>query len=268
MKRLSSALLGFALSVFTLAMGEEDVQGLYAFFNGTPKGGLVDEALFLKQSGYAGISQLYSSELGEKLAKRVEVYEKAGLKVLSVYLPATAEPVKEETVRALANRGALIELTVQKKIDDSIIESIRKTAAMAEKLKIKVALYPHAGFAVATMPQAMDLIGKVDHPNLGVMFNLCHFLNNEKEADLESVLEEAGERLFAVSINGADLNGKGWGALIQTLDQGSFPQERLFKQLEKVGFAGPVSLQCYGIKGDRKENLKKSIGAWKKLRRK
>ncbi|MGB0327800.1 MAG: sugar phosphate isomerase/epimerase family protein [Akkermansiaceae bacterium] len=265
MKRFFSVIIAAALTLLPVAYGEEGAPGLYAFFNGAPKGDLVDEALFLKQSGYAGISQLYSSELGEKLTKRVEIYEKAGLKVLSVYLPATEVPIKEETVKALANRGSLIELTVQKKIDDKIIESIRKTAAMADRLKIRVALYPHTGFAVATVPQAIDLIAKVNHPNLGMMFNLCHFLKNEKEADLESVLEKAGDRLFAVSINGADLNGKGWGGLIQTLDKGTFPQKRLFKQLEKVGFSGPLSLQCYGIKGDRKENLKKSIGAFTKL---
>lgn len=265
MKRILFVLFGWVFAAMGVLAEEKEARGLYAFYNGVPKGDLVDEVLVLKEAGYAGISQLYASETGEKLAQRVALYEQAGLKVLSVYLPATAEPVKEEAVRALANRGALIELTVQKKIDEDIISSIRKTAEMAEKLKIKVALYPHAGFAVATMPEAMDVIEKVGHSNLGVMFNLCHFLKSEKVADLETVLEGAGDRLFAVSTCGADLDGKDWGSLIQTLDKGSFPQERLFKQLNKMAFKGPVSLQCYALKGDRRENLKKSMTAWKAL---
>lgn len=265
MKKMVLRLVGWLVSAMVVVAGEKGTPGLYAFYNGAPRGDLVDEVLALKEAGYAGISQLYASETGEKLAQRVALYEQAGLKVLSVYLTATTEPVKEEAVRALANRGALIELTVQKKIDEDLISSIRKTAAMAEKLKIKVALYPHAGFAVATMPQAMALIEKVRHPNLGVMFNLCHFLKSEKVEDLEGVLEAAGDRLFVVSICGADHDGKDWGSLIQTLDRGTFPQERLFKQLDKMAFEGPVSLQCYALKGDRRENLKKSMGAWRKL---
>ena len=233
----------------------------YAFFNGVPKMPFEKEAEFLKGAGYAGISQIHANGTGEKLKARVEAYEKHGLKVLSVYLPATKDPIAEEVVKALANRGGMIELTVQK-VGPRIVDSIRKTAAMAERLKIKVALYPHVGLAVATMPQAMDLIAKVNHPNLGVMFNLCHFLKNEKEADLEKVLKAAGDRLFAVSTCGADADGKGWEQLIQTLDKGSFPQERLLSALKKMKFPGPVGLQCYALKGDRKENLTTSMKAW------
>ena len=144
-------------------------------------------------------------------------------------------------------------------------QPIRQTAEMAARQGTRGALYPHHGFTVATMPQAMDLIEKVNHPNLGVMFNLCHFLKNEKAEDLEAVLAKAGPRLFAVSTCGADVDGKNWGSLIQTLDQGSFPQKRLFAALEEVGFAGPVGLQGFGIKGDKRENLEKSATAWKAI---
>ena len=79
------------------------------------------------------------------------------------------------------------------------------------------------------------------------------------------MLEKAGPRLFAVSTAGADLGGKNWGDLIQTLDQGDFPQKRLFLALKKLKFKGPVGLQCYAVRGDKKANLKKSIGAWQKV---
>ena len=145
------------------------------------------------------------------------------------------------------------------------VEAVRQTAEMAAKLKIRVALYPHHGFAIATMPQAMALIAKVDHANLGVMFNLCHFLKNEKAEDLESVLERAGTRLFGVSTCGANLGGQGWNDLIKPLDQGNFSQSRLMRALGKLDFAGPVGLQCYGVSGDKRTNLSRSIAAWKKI---
>jgi len=167
-------------------------------------------------------------------------------------------------VRPLAGRGAMIELTVRK-MTPNTVRAVRQTADMAAGMNIRVALYPHYGFSIATMPQALDLIAKVDHSNLGVMFNLCHFLKSEKAEDLESILETAKPHLFAVSTSGADLGGKTWKQLIKTLDQGTFPQERLFRALRLQGFSGPVSLQCYGIKGDKQMNLRRSMEAWRLL---
>jgi hypothetical protein len=97
------------------------------------------------------------------------------------------------------------------------------------------------------------------------MFNLCHFLRGEKLEDFEGVIKSAGDRLFAVSTAGADAEGKEWDSLIQTLDKGTFPQRRLLTALDKAGFNGPIALQCYNVKGDKRENLAKSMAAWAKL---
>ena len=35
--------------------------------------------------------------------------------------------------------------------------------------------------------------------------------------------------------------------------------------IQALGFDGPVGLQCYAIKGDVRENLKRSKQAWDKL---
>lgn len=233
----------------------------YAFHNGIPEMSYEDEAKMLKELGYDGISQVHGA--GDQLAQRVAAYKSHGLKVLSVYLGATETPISAGLVEALAN-GGMIELTVNS-INPKVIESIRQTAEMASQLNIRVALYPHYGNAVATMPQAIDLVEKVGHANLGIMFNLCHFLKSEKASDLECILEKSAPYLLAVSTCGADLEGTTWGALIQTLDKGNFPQKRLFSTLKKLNFKGPVGLQCYAIKGDKRSNLKESFHAWEKI---
>jgi sugar phosphate isomerase/epimerase len=115
------------------------------------------------------------------------------------------------------------------------------------------------------MPQAIELVEKVNHPNLGIMFNLCHFLKSEKLEDLETILTKAAPHLFSVSINGADGDGKDWDSLIQTLDKGNFPQLRLLGALKKLHYQGPVCLQCFAVKGDKKTNLKQSIEAWETI---
>jgi hypothetical protein len=243
------------------AAGEPE-RPLYAFENGLGFGSPGEEAQFLKDGGYAGVSQV--KQTGEALGELVSTYEKAGLRVLSVYLDASERPVDPALVKALADRGAMIELTVRK-FTPTTVESVGKTCEMAAEMNIRVVLYPHFGFGIATIPQAMELISKVDHPNLGVMLNLCHYLKSENPDDLESSIELVGDRLFAVSVSGADVDGKDWNSLIQTLDSGTFPQRRLLTALGKASFEGPVALQCYNVKGDKRENLKKSMAAWTKL---
>jgi sugar phosphate isomerase/epimerase len=257
-------LIGLSLLACLVAQAEEsDQPEFYAFRNGMPGLGYEKEALLLKELGYSGISQV--SEEGPKLAKRIQAFRRHGLKVLSIYLTAEETPIDPDIYRALGEDGGMIELTVRKQITPKLIESIRQTVESAEKINVRVALYPHHGFTVATMPQAIDLADKVDHPNLGVMFNLCHFLINENEKDLERILERASPRLFSVSTNGADIDGKDWTTLIQPLDEGTFPQKRLLDALRKIGYSGPVTLQCFNIKGDKRAKLKRSISAWKVL---
>ncbi len=207
----------------------------YAFQNGVSFGSFEKEAKVLKDLGYDGISQVFSG--GKQLKARIAAYDKVGLKVLSIYLNVNDRPIDADVVKPLKDRGGMIELTIRK-MTPKTVKAVRQTAEMAAKMKIRVALYPHHGFAVATMPQAMELIEKVDHPNLGVMFNLCHFLRNEKAEDLEQVLKKAGKRLFAVSTCGADIDGKGWGQLIQTLDKGTFPQQQPFSGFEETQLPG------------------------------
>jgi sugar phosphate isomerase/epimerase len=255
----SLAVLFAAATLATAAEAPTFAPKFYAFENGVSFGSAESNAKTLKELGYDGISQAHAG--GEKLAQQVAAFENVGLHVLSVYLNVEDKPLSADLVRPLANRNSIIELTVRT-MTPNTVEAVRETAEMADKLKIRVALYPHHGFAIATMPQAMNLIAEVDHANLGVMFNLCHFLKNEKAENLERVLEDAGTRLFAVSTCGANLGGRD---LIKPLDQGDFSQSRLMHALKKLNFAGPVGLQCYGVGGDKRTNLKNSITAWKKI---
>ena len=75
-------------------------------------------------------------------------------------------------------------------------------------------------------------------------------------------------RLFFVSINGADggdTRKLDWKQLIQTLDRGSYKVGDLLQTLRRLGYAGPIGLQAYGIGGEPRDNLTRSLEAWKRL---
>ena len=86
--------------------------------------------------------------------------------------------------------------------------------------------------------------------------------------NLSRRLREAIPHLLIVSINGADrgdTQAMGWDRLIQTLDRGDFDVCGLLKTLQRLGYRGPISLQCYAIGGDVRENLSRSMDAWKAI---
>jgi sugar phosphate isomerase/epimerase len=72
-------------------------------------------------------------------------------------------------------------------------------------------------------------------------------------------------RLWVVTINGADRHGGDWDRLIQPLDRGDFDVEGFLKILVGLGYRGPIGLQCYGIKGNAEENLRRSMRAWREM---
>jgi len=39
----------------------------------------------------------------------------------------------------------------------------------------------------------------------------------------------------------------------------------LLAALKEVGYTGPIGLQCYGIQGDVRDNLTRSIAAWREF---
>jgi sugar phosphate isomerase/epimerase len=230
----------------------------------------------LKELGYAGIGCSGSVNLAEML----EELDKNDLRLFTVYLGVNIDPDQQkygpklkEAIKVLKGRNAMLWLFVQSKkhkpsspeSDPRAVEIIREVADMAAEAKVRVALYPHHRFWLERVEDAVRVAKKVNRKNVGVTFNLCHWLMVDDEKNLEPLLKLAMPYLHVVTINGADSGGKNWKQLIQTLDRGSFDMYRFLKTLDGLGYTGPIGLQHYGIKGDAYENLKRSMNGWHRL---
>ena len=134
---------------------------------------------------------------------------------------------------------------------------------------MKVSLYPHAGFWAAQFETCMRVASKVDDPNLGVTFNLCHWLKVEgSERDPLPLIKEALPRLNFITINGADTGDTqnlGWDKLIQPLGRGSYDVGAFVAKARAAGYRGPFGFQGFGIKMDSKELLKETMVGWRKI---
>jgi sugar phosphate isomerase/epimerase len=155
--------------------------------------------------------------------------------------------------------------------DDYVIGQIRAIADVAKANGVRVALYPHTAFWLARVDDALRVAAKLNRPDIGVTFNLCHWLKVEgAERDPVPVIKAALPRLMFVSISGADTGdtrAMGWDRLIQPLDAGTYDLGAFVRTLQRIGYTGPVGFQGYNIKAEPREVLARSIAAWQKFNR-
>jgi sugar phosphate isomerase/epimerase len=153
--------------------------------------------------------------------------------------------------------------------DPIALAKLREIADFAEPLGVKIALYPHAGTWLERVTDALRLANAMDRPSVGATFNFCHWLKVEgSERDPEPVVKQALPRLMFVTINGADTGDTktmGWDRLIQPLDRGSYDVGAFLRMLRRVGYGGPIGFQGFGIQGDEREVLARTMAAWKKF---
>lgn len=141
-------------------------------------------------------------------------------------------------------------------------------AKLAKENGLRVVIYPHFGNLVATAADALRVLQGVKSDNVKVTVNLCHELASGNGPKIKDIIKEAAPKLGLVTICGATdkpgPKGNQWANYIQPLDQGEYDVYGMLKTLKDAGYPGPVGLQCFSVKGDIKENLVKSMGAWKK----
>ena len=238
---------------------------------------LREQAELLAELGYDGAGHLWLEDVEERL----RTLDEFGLRLFQIYLRVDLRPDKppydprlKDVLPLLAGRDVMLALLItgmppsDTAGDPRAVEILREIADMAADSDTRLALYPHSRDWLERVEDGLRLIGRVDRKNVGVMFNLCHWLKVDEEKNLEPLLSSAMPHLFAVSINGTDTGEEirsGTGNWIQPLDRGSFDMRGFLQNLENLGYQGPIGLQCYGIGGDAREHLARSIAAWRRL---
>ncbi|NQU22490.1 MAG: sugar phosphate isomerase/epimerase [Candidatus Nealsonbacteria bacterium] len=234
-----------------------------------------DQAKLLKQLGYAGTAHVWLDGVHEA----IKAADDNGLELYQIYVRVSLVANKpaydarlKDVVKSLKGRQTMLGLLIQGKPpsavehDPQAVKIVREIAAMAVESGVRIALYPHTGDWLARAEDAVRVADKVDRKNVGVMFNLCHWMRTDKQENLVPVLRKVAPRLFAVSINGADRdNTAELARWIQPLGRGTYDVYPVVKTLTELGYTGPVGLQCYGVKGDVRENLQGSIDTWRKF---
>ena len=237
------------------------------------------QAQMLKELGFPGVGHIWLDNVEARLA----TLDAAGLRLFQITMSVDIAPGKQpydaarlkEVLALIKGRQVQFCLLVKgakpsdPSADPRAVEILREMSELARDSGAQLLLYPHQSDWIERLEDSIRVADQVDRPNVGVMFNLCHWLRVDPSRDYQPLLKRALPRLWAVSINGADEFDAqpGWARYIQPLDQGTFDVGALLKALRELGYQGPIGLQCYGIGGDAREHLTLSMAKWQELRR-
>jgi len=235
------------------------------------------QAEMLRELGYEGYGPAWTADLPGML----EVLDELKLPLSAIYLVVTFDadgprydPAFAAHVPLLRGRGTVVWLVIRSakraapspENDRAVVAVLRELADLLAAEGLRAAVYPHTGDYVAGHRDALRVVRAAERPNLGVSFNLCHWLKADGGGDPAPLLRELRPHLLAVSINGADREDpdfKDWSRFIRPLGEGDFDVGGLLKTLAQLGYDGPVGLQGYGLKGDVRVHLQRSMRAWR-----
>jgi sugar phosphate isomerase/epimerase len=234
-----------------------------------------EQASMLRELGFDGAG--YPLWLDENLEKNLKTLDDAGLKVYLLHTPVNvspkATPYDPRVPAAIGKlKGRPVTVCVvlvglppgDPQGEEPAVKILRQLGDLAAAAGVRISIYHHTGDWTASLLFALKVVREVNHAQVGVNFNLCHWLMVDGDKDYRPVLRENAARIFAVTINGAKLGAKTWtNGLIQPLDQGDFDNRQLLATLREVGYRGPIGLMCYGIPGDAREHLQRSMNVWK-----
>jgi sugar phosphate isomerase/epimerase len=238
----------------------------YEFGDITPE----QQAGFAREYGFEGTVFDHAVQIPERL----RALDDAHLQLFFLWLTVDIshgqikyEPGMEAAIEALQGRGTVVWVAIQGDdtgggAEERTIQAVDRISDLASRSNLRVALYPHYGFYLARFRDVVRVAERAGRSNVGVTFNLCHELRSGFDREFPQLLDKTIPRLYGVTINGADRQGRDWSTLIQPLGRGDYDVAELVRTMAKAGYRGPFGIQCYGLKGDPGVYLKQSMAAW------
>jgi sugar phosphate isomerase/epimerase len=233
-------------------------------------------AKLLREVGFDGAG--YSILTGPALDETLRASDAAGLKVYLMQTAITIGPQNiaqydaqvPDALRKLKGRPVTVVVTISglKPGDpagmEPAVQTLRELGDVAAQAGVRISTYNYVDCWNESVSLNVELVKKVNHPQVGFNFNVCHWLKVEGNKDYRALLRDNADKLFCVTICGAQIGANTWtNGLIQPLDQGDFDNRELLATLREIGYQGPVGVMCYGIPGDAREHLSRSLKTWK-----
>ena len=233
-------------------------------------------AKLLREVGFDGTG--YSNLTDPGLDETLRTFDAAGLKVYLLETPINLDPKASapydnrlpDAIRKLKGRDATVAVNIfgRKPGDpeglEPAIKALRELGDVAAEAGVRISVYNHVDCWSESVPFVVEVVKKANHARVGFNFNVCHWVKVEGARDFAPLLRENAAKLFCVTICGSEIGAPTWtNGLIQPLDKGNFDNRVLLATLREIGYQGPVGIMCYGVPGDAREHLQRSMSTWR-----
>jgi sugar phosphate isomerase/epimerase len=272
----AKAILSAILLIIIAHAANAAAPEFFAFDNGVGRGEWTPEkqAATLKELGYDGISYDYTTP--EDLAKWQKAFKQEGLKIYGLYIYTYLDrtnhfdPAFKDAVKLLKGTDTMIWMVLVKPkkkgdYDAEAARNVQEMADLAAEQGVRVALYGHKGQYIETGQDSLRIVKLANRPNAGAMIHLCHEFLSGHGNQLDETIKAVAPSAIMASVCGVKGSGTNFNDIAR-LDQGNFDVGAYVKKLQAAGYHGPIGLQCYGVPGDIKENLKADMAAWEKIK--
>lgn len=208
----------------------------------------------------------------------LETLDRDGIDLIAVYVTLEIDsgdlpPYVNDLMRQLKGLDAFVWIALTSKKykpsdaagDKLAIPVLQQAADLVRRAGLQISIYPHFSFWVERNEDALRLVRKTQRDNVGCTFNLYHWLKVEGPDNLEGKAKAVLPHLNCVTINGSRKNASELKVEegILPLGEGDYDVENFVRTLVRLGYKGPIGLQGYGIGGDIRAKLEKSLQNWR-----
>jgi sugar phosphate isomerase/epimerase len=141
------------------------------------------------------------------------------------------------------------------------VAGYREVATYAGERGVKVISQIHNGTMFETVPDCLQAMERIAHPNYGVAFEASHLIMASQPEHGEEAVKALAEFIFTVSVQAyktydefdcyggpITIHGKQWGACLPGAP-GSPDLQSVFGGLRAIGFDGPVTVMPGALPG-------------------
>lgn len=204
----------------------------------------------LRKAGYIGLAA-HPSRINDYLMSKP--VKRGQLEIPAVYLKHDVSEDgfsienHKEIIDAIADRGPILwvwfrdpkkQLT-EKKVERLIVDLLEYADG-----RVRIALYPHSGTYFETAVAAFKMAEKIGNKeNLGITVNLIHELraNRGGKKQLKTTFKKVKNRIFAITISGAQLNERG-DADVGLIDAQDYDIKPFLLNVKASGYKGPIGI--------------------------
>lgn len=244
---------------------------------------VAEQVKLLKSLGYDGLTAgMYGS--GEGVAQlqayaKVPQVRNGQFKVYGILWWATAKkPYDSKWLDQVLAEAAKMHAPLWVVVDTAqgdrtgelkaTLDLLNAAADQCAKHGVQLVLYPHDGCVFQDTDEALDILQKLNRPEVKISFHVCHELKAGKKDQMAQTFRKAAPHVSLVSVSGAKTDlifAPGWTDSILPLDEGDLDLAPLAAAMKESSYTGPIVLHTYGITEKPEDHLARSIKWWKAL---